>query len=163
VNCCCCWILYNQPDFINVPSKLERLCKPQGYQIIFLLKFYCELNLIEQCWGYSKWLYCQYLALSKEANLKCNVLTALDSVPLVVMQWSVLPLSCQWLSQIYLISHTVLPLVHIVLLMRTPMVSKGRVQHGLPRNIEVIESCQSLFWTSLIIWRKQERPERCYI
>ncbi|KIM81952.1 hypothetical protein PILCRDRAFT_97548 [Piloderma croceum F 1598] len=71
VNCCCHRILYNQLDFVNVPSKLERLCKPQGYQ---------------QCWCYSKLLYHQYPALSKEANLKCNVLTALDSVPLVVMQ-----------------------------------------------------------------------------
>ena len=62
---------------------------------MFLLKFHCELNFIEQCWGYSKWLYRQYPASSKEADLERNVLMALDSAPLVVMQRSVLPLSCQ--------------------------------------------------------------------
>ena len=71
------------------------MCKPQGYQVMFLLKFHCELNFIEQCWGYSKWLYRQYPASLKEANLECNVLMALDSVPLVVMRQSVLPLLCQ--------------------------------------------------------------------
>jgi hypothetical protein len=95
VNCCCRRILYNQPDFVNVPSKLERMCKPRGYQVMFLPKFHCELNFIEQCWGYSKRLYRQYPASSKEADLERNVLMALDSVPLVVMRRSVLPLSCQ--------------------------------------------------------------------
>lgn len=47
VNCCCCQILYNQLDFVNFPSKLERMCKPQKYQVMFLLKFHCELNFIE--------------------------------------------------------------------------------------------------------------------
>ena len=94
-NCCCQQILYNQPDFVNVPLKLERMCKPQGYQVMFLLKFHCELNFIEQCWGYSKWFYHQYPASLKEANLEHNVLMALNSVPLVVMQQSILPLLCQ--------------------------------------------------------------------
>jgi len=84
-NCCCHRILYNQPDFVNVPSKLEKLCKPHGYQVLFLPKFHCELNFIEQCWGFSKRLYRQYPASSKEANLEHNVLMALDSVPLMVM------------------------------------------------------------------------------
>jgi hypothetical protein len=84
--CCCCQILYNQPDFVGVLLKLEKMCKPCGYQVLFLPKFHCELNFIEQCWGFSKQLYCQYPASSKEANLERNVLTVLDSIPLMVMQ-----------------------------------------------------------------------------
>jgi hypothetical protein len=86
MDCCCHWILYNQLDFVNVPLKLEKMCKPHGYQVLFLPKFHCELNFIEQCWGFSKRLYCQYPASSKEADLERNVLTALDSVPLMVMR-----------------------------------------------------------------------------
>ena len=50
-DCCCHWILYNQPDFVNVKSNLEISCKAHGFQVIFLPKFHCEINFIEQCWG----------------------------------------------------------------------------------------------------------------
>jgi len=85
--CCCRRILYTQPDFVNVLSILERVCNRCGYRVLFLPKFHCELNFIEQCWGYSKRLYRQYPVSSKEADLETNVLTALDSVPINVMQW----------------------------------------------------------------------------
>jgi hypothetical protein len=48
-DCCCRWILYNQPDFVNVPSILETRCKAQSFKVLFLPKFHCELNFIEQC------------------------------------------------------------------------------------------------------------------
>jgi hypothetical protein len=88
-SCCCCRILYNQPDFINVTLKLEKACTRRGYRVLFLPKFHCKLNFIEQCWGFSKRLYRQFPASPKEADLEKNVLTALDSVPLTVMHWSV--------------------------------------------------------------------------
>ena len=53
-NCCCCQVLYNQPDFVQVESLLETFCRGCGVDVIFLLKFHCELNFIEQCWGYAK-------------------------------------------------------------------------------------------------------------
>jgi hypothetical protein len=84
--CCCRRILYTQPDFVNVLSILERVCKQRGYRVLFLPKFHCELNFIEQCWGYSKRLYRQYPVSSKEADLEVNVLSALDSVPINVMR-----------------------------------------------------------------------------
>ena len=84
-DCCCRQILYNQPDFVAVPSTLEKLCRQHGYQVLFLPKFHCELNFIKQCWGFSKCLYCQYPATLKEADLEQNVVSTLDSVPLDVM------------------------------------------------------------------------------
>jgi hypothetical protein len=56
-DCCCRRILYNQPDFVNVESLLEQACKSHRFRVIFLPKFHCELNFIEQCWGYAKRLY----------------------------------------------------------------------------------------------------------
>jgi len=83
---CCCWhMLYNEPDFADVESLLETTCKARGFQVLFLPKFHCELNFIEQCWGYSKRKYRQCPISSKEDDLECNVLMALDSVPLASM------------------------------------------------------------------------------
>ncbi|KAH9923306.1 hypothetical protein B0H21DRAFT_701256 [Amylocystis lapponica] len=52
--CCCRRLLYNQLDFEAVETILETHCKARGYQVIFLPKFHCELNFIEQCWGRAK-------------------------------------------------------------------------------------------------------------
>jgi len=57
VPCCQHHMLYNQLDFRDVKSRLEIICKAWGYEVIFLLKFHCELNFIEQCWGYAKRIY----------------------------------------------------------------------------------------------------------
>lgn len=37
--CCCRQVLYNQPDFNNVESRLEVTCREQGFQVLFLPKF----------------------------------------------------------------------------------------------------------------------------
>ncbi|OBZ79571.1 hypothetical protein A0H81_00263 [Grifola frondosa] len=83
--CCCRQLLYNQPDFETVETNLETHCKARGYQVIFLPKFHCELNFIEQCWGRAKRYYREYPASSKEADLERNVIRALDSVELASM------------------------------------------------------------------------------
>jgi hypothetical protein len=85
-NCCCCRVLYNQPDFVSTKSLLEEACEVRGYSVLFLPKFHCELNFIKQCWGFAKQIYRQYPASSKEANLERNVLSALESVPLENMR-----------------------------------------------------------------------------
>jgi len=86
---CCCWqIFYFQLDFVNIPSVFEKLCKHCRCQVLFLLKFHCELNFIEQCWGYAKRKYREFPPSSREADLERNIIEALDSVPLVSMhQW----------------------------------------------------------------------------
>ena len=85
---CCCQhhVLYNQPDFAEQGSGLEILGQDFGFEVIFLPKFHCELNFIEQCWGHAKRVYSRYPVSSKEEDLKKNLLTALESVPLSVMR-----------------------------------------------------------------------------
>jgi hypothetical protein len=85
-DCCCRRILYNEPDFVHVPSLLEMECNARGFQVILLPKFHCELNFIEQCWGYAKRTYRKFPASSKEADLERNVIDALASVPLASMR-----------------------------------------------------------------------------
>jgi len=46
-SCCCHQILYNQPDFVNVESNLERECRLRGFKMLFLPKFHCKLSFIK--------------------------------------------------------------------------------------------------------------------
>jgi hypothetical protein len=80
--CCCRRMLYNESDFVNVKSTLELACALEGVHVLFLPKFHCELNFIEQCWGHAKRTYRQYPASSKEEDLERNVVDALQSVTL---------------------------------------------------------------------------------
>jgi len=84
-HCCCCRTLFNQPDFVGVESILETEVKEKGYKVLFLPKFHCELNFIEQCWGAAKWAYCLKPASSSEADLERNVASCLDEVSLISM------------------------------------------------------------------------------
>ncbi|KII90431.1 hypothetical protein PLICRDRAFT_106718 [Plicaturopsis crispa FD-325 SS-3] len=86
VDCCCRRILFNEPDFVAVESLLETACKARGFRAVFLPKFHCELNFIEQCWGYAKRIYRQFPTSSKEADLERNVLEALETVPRSAMR-----------------------------------------------------------------------------
>jgi hypothetical protein len=78
-------MLYNEPNFVGVKSLLEIACEARGYHTIFFPKFHCELNVIEQCWGYSKWIYRQYPPSSKESDLERNVLDSLNAILIVVI------------------------------------------------------------------------------
>ncbi|GLB37418.1 hypothetical protein LshimejAT787_0404690 [Lyophyllum shimeji] len=86
LDCCCRRLLYNQPDFMNVESILETTCNARGFRVIFLPKFHCELNFIEQCWGYAKRVYRLNLESSREDVLEKNALAALDAVPIESMR-----------------------------------------------------------------------------
>jgi hypothetical protein len=80
--CCCRRVLYSEPDFQGGKSVLERHCEARGFRVIFYPKFHCELNFIEQVWGFAKRLYREYPASSLEDDLERNTLNAVDSVPL---------------------------------------------------------------------------------
>ncbi|PIL34867.1 hypothetical protein GSI_02654 [Ganoderma sinense ZZ0214-1] len=84
--CCCRRLLYEQPDFRNVKSVLEIEMEKMGIQVVFLPKFHCELNPIEQCWGHAKRNYRLKPASSKEADLERNLIDAVDAVPLESMR-----------------------------------------------------------------------------
>jgi hypothetical protein len=85
--CCQRRVLYNQPDFCDQESVLEGKCRARGFEVIFLPKFHCKLNPIEQCWGHAKRVYRQYPPSSKEADLEANLLSALDSISMETMRW----------------------------------------------------------------------------
>jgi len=85
-NCCCRRILFNEPDFREVESILASDAKENGYQIVFLPKFHCELNPIEQCWGYAKRRYRLLPPSSSEGDLQKNVVACLDEIPLITMR-----------------------------------------------------------------------------
>ncbi|KAI0075710.1 hypothetical protein K474DRAFT_1676184 [Panus rudis PR-1116 ss-1] len=80
--CCCRRLLYNEPDFVNVESLLQSHCRERGFDTIFLPKFHCELNPIEQCWGAAKREYRKFPMSSAKDDLARNVTLALDMVSL---------------------------------------------------------------------------------
>ena len=85
-SCCCQRMLYNEPDFVAVESRLEMAAKAHGFKILFLPKFHCELNFIEQCWGYAKAQYHLNPASSKEEDLERNLLAAIQDVQIIMMR-----------------------------------------------------------------------------
>lgn len=85
LDCCVRRTLFNQPDFTDVKSILKTACEARGVQVIFLPKFHCELNPIEQCWGYAKRLYRLNPESSCEDALEKNALAALEAIPLHCM------------------------------------------------------------------------------
>jgi hypothetical protein len=91
-DCCYRRILFNQPDFASVESNLETLGRSLGIPVLFLPKYHCELNFIEQCWGYAKRLYRLNPESSREDVLEKNTMDAINAVPLVAMHRYVLDL-----------------------------------------------------------------------
>ncbi|THU93077.1 hypothetical protein K435DRAFT_820342 [Dendrothele bispora CBS 962.96] len=81
--CCCQRKVYNEPDMVNGKSVLETTCTDQNFRVLFLPKFHCELNPIEQCWGHAKWHYRLLPALSKEEELEKNMISSLDKLDIV--------------------------------------------------------------------------------
>jgi hypothetical protein len=85
-DCCCRRVLYTQPDFVKQASMLEDVATSEGFKVLFLPKFHCELNFIEQVWGYAKRVYREFPASSSEEDLERNAIEALDSIPLLSMR-----------------------------------------------------------------------------
>ncbi|KAF8593236.1 hypothetical protein BDV93DRAFT_566760 [Ceratobasidium sp. AG-I] len=82
INCCARRTMANQPDFRAQKSILQLLAESHGCSLMYLPKYHCELNPIEQCWGTSKRVYRDYPMSSSEADLKNNMLNSLDTIKL---------------------------------------------------------------------------------
>ena len=126
-NCCCCCILFELPDFKNVPSLLTSLCDLYGVQALFLPKFSPELNPIEQCWGFAKQTYREFLPSSTIKDLIRNMHEALASVPLVSIHKYMYSTYCLTLTHYF---HLDLPIVHSVMKIATRRVSMAVKWHG---------------------------------
>ena len=74
----------------SVESFLESSCRARRFDVIYLPKFHCELNFIEQCWGYAKRIYRMMDPSSSESVLEQNVINSLNAVPLSSMRRYVL-------------------------------------------------------------------------
>lgn len=85
-NCCCRNILFHQPDFQNVKPALVEHIEKHGHIAVFYPKFHCELNFIEQCWGYAKYRYRMLPRPLNENKMQTNVQATLDSIPLETIQ-----------------------------------------------------------------------------
>jgi len=85
-DCCCCHILFNQPDFTCVKSHLEEVITAHGNLCDFYPKFHCELNYIEQYWGAAKLLYRSRPQLKKMDKMEKQVAACLDDIPLLQIQ-----------------------------------------------------------------------------
>jgi transposase len=79
-DCCQRRVLFNQPDFADQKSALEIECQQQDFLVLFLPKFHCELNPIEQCWGHAKRVYCEYPPSTQQDMLEQNMLSSLETV-----------------------------------------------------------------------------------
>ena len=88
--CCCRRILYNEPDFTEQKGSLQELIEAEGHLCDFYPKFHPELNFIEQYWGAAKYTYRSCPPSSKIEDMEKNVIHALDAIPLVLIQRSVL-------------------------------------------------------------------------
>ncbi|KAF8751112.1 hypothetical protein RHS01_08673 [Rhizoctonia solani] len=73
---------FNQPDFESRDSNLEEAARKLETRVIFLPKYHCELNPIEQCWGYAKRKYRQKPPTNNENMMKKYVIEALESIPI---------------------------------------------------------------------------------
>ena len=86
VNCCQRRKLFNQADFVNVPSLVESHCQDRGYSVLFLPKFHPELNLIEMCWGFAKRLYRELPPSLHWQDIEKNAIWSLNQIPLVTIR-----------------------------------------------------------------------------
>ena len=53
-SCCCCHILYTQPDFTSQKPVLQEFIESHGHLCDYYPKYHCELNFIKQYWGAAK-------------------------------------------------------------------------------------------------------------
>ena len=86
-DCCCCRLLFTQPDFENQKSHLEEYITSWGHICGFYPKYHCKLNFIKQYWGAAKLIYRSSTRTRDMKETEENVKNSLDDVPIVQIQW----------------------------------------------------------------------------
>ena len=72
-------------DFKNEKCQLEKLVQNRGHLCVFIPKYHCELNPIENVWNDAK-RYCREKCGYNIASLRSNIPAGLDRVPLTRMR-----------------------------------------------------------------------------
>ncbi len=85
-DCCCCRLLFNQPNFIFQKSQLQELIESCGHICDFYPKYHCKLNFIEQYWGAAKLWFRVAGCMGTLNEMEKKVITCLDDVPLLQIQ-----------------------------------------------------------------------------
>ncbi|KAJ7061623.1 hypothetical protein C8F01DRAFT_1286424 [Mycena amicta] len=85
-SCCQRRMLYNEPDFVHIPSRLEKLAEELGTRVIFSPRFHPEVNFIEQCWGNGKHFYRELEPCETEDEIEVNIMQSLRQIPLETMR-----------------------------------------------------------------------------
>jgi hypothetical protein len=81
-DCCCCWLLFMQPDFVAQKSQLQELIELCGHLCDFYPKYHCELNFIEQYWGVAKLQFWAASCTATIHDMECLIVQCLNSVQL---------------------------------------------------------------------------------
>ena len=81
-NCCCCQLLFTQPDFVNQKTQIEELVTSRGHLCDFYPKYHCEVNFIKQYWGTVKLYYRNQPLTSTITEMEHKVIDSIDQVPL---------------------------------------------------------------------------------
>src|SRR5882724_7498033 len=73
---------FTKPEFGSQCLHLEEFITFRGHICDFYPKFHCELNLIEQYWGATKFCYNKSLLTTNIEEMEKNMLRCLDDIPL---------------------------------------------------------------------------------
>ena len=84
--CCNKQILKLQLNFTEQQSLVQETIEAAGHLCLFLPKFHCELNPIENFWGMVKKYLCYHCDYSFD-GFKANLPKALESVPIQMIWW----------------------------------------------------------------------------
>ena len=82
-DCCCRWLLFTQPDFVNQKSHLEEFITSRGHIYDYYPRYHCELNFIEQYWGAAKLTYRTSPKTTDMKKMEDNIKNSLDDVPVL--------------------------------------------------------------------------------
>src|SRR5712671_564784 len=83
IDCCYCWLLFLQPDFVEQKPLLQEFIKRHSHLCDFYPKYHCEINFIKQYWGVAKLRFRVMGRAATIQELEKKVVASLDDIPLL--------------------------------------------------------------------------------